>query len=302
MGQALGSGGAGGPAFARNLHRSRRPERPLQAGGLPHQFGRVPGHLLNILIQICINAIKRQARWALPAGLSFAFLLCNITSMEWEVRFTDEFGEWWDGLTAHEQESVNASVILLQKLGPKLGFPHSSGVARSRHTHMRELRIQHAGRPYRVLYAFDPERSAIRISFMPNISGNAPEHRGREMTRNFRELQRKMPPAGLARSEARAAAMLKDVALDELRAARAMTQAELGLKLGLKQAAISRMERRTDVYVSTLAKFVEAIGGQLEIRAVFPDGAVRIGQFSDARKGGLGRKSRQREELEAGRR
>jgi hypothetical protein len=62
------------------------------------------------------------------------------------------------------------------------------------------------------------------------------------------------------------------------------------------------MERRTDVYVSTLAKFVEAIGGQLEIRAVFPDGAVRIGQFSDARKGGLGRKSRQREELEAGRR
>ena len=62
--------------------------------------------------------------------------------------------------------------------------------------------------------------------------------------------------------------MLKDMALDELRAARAMTQAELGHKLGLKQAAISRMERRTDVYVSTLAKFVEAMGGQLEIRGV----------------------------------
>jgi len=74
------------------------------------------------------------------------------------------------------------------------------------------------------------------------------------------------------------------MALDELRAARAMTQAELGHKLGLKQAAISRMERRTDVYVSTLAKFVEAMGGQLEIRVVFPDGTVRISQFSDARE------------------
>jgi hypothetical protein len=67
--------------------------------------------------------------------------------MEWEVRFTDEFGEWWDGLTAGERESVNASVILLQKLGPNLGFPHSSGVARSRYSHMREPRIQHAGKP-----------------------------------------------------------------------------------------------------------------------------------------------------------
>jgi len=84
--------------------------------------------------------------------------------MEWEVRFTDEFGEWWDELTEHEQESVNASVILLQKRGPNLGFPHSSGVAQSRYSHMRELRIQHAGRPYRVLYAFDPERSAILLT------------------------------------------------------------------------------------------------------------------------------------------
>jgi transcriptional regulator with XRE-family HTH domain len=104
------------------------------------------------------------------------------------------------------------------------------------------------------------------------------------MTRNFMELQRRMTPASRARSEARAAATLKDMALDELRAARAMTQAELGRKLGLKQAAISRMERRTDVYVSTLAKFVEAMGGQLEIRVVFPDGTVRINPFSDARE------------------
>jgi DNA-binding Xre family transcriptional regulator len=104
------------------------------------------------------------------------------------------------------------------------------------------------------------------------------------MPRNFRELQRKMTPGSRARSEAKANAMLKDMPLNELRAARAMTQEELGNKLGLKQAAISRMERRTDVYVSTLAKFVEAMGGQLEIREVFPDGSIRINQFSEARE------------------
>ena len=101
------------------------------------------------------------------------------------------------------------------------------------------------------------------------------------MTKNFSELQQKMPPRSRARSQARAAAMLKDMALDELRAARAMTQAELGHKLGLKQAAISRMERRTDVYVSTLAKFVEGMGGQLSLIAEFPaHNPVKLAGFS----------------------
>lgn len=83
--------------------------------------------------------------------------------MEWEVEYTDEFGEWWDGLTEGEQESVRASVKLLADLGPSLPFPHSSSVTQSRHGNMRELRIQHAGRPYRVLYAFDPRRCAILL-------------------------------------------------------------------------------------------------------------------------------------------
>ena len=83
--------------------------------------------------------------------------------MAWDVEYTDEFENWWLTLTEPEQESINASVGLLQALGPKLGFPHSSGIEGSRHTHMRELRIQHQGRPYRVLYAFDPRRSAILL-------------------------------------------------------------------------------------------------------------------------------------------
>jgi hypothetical protein len=71
----------------------------------------------------------------------------------WEVEFTDEFGACRDIIAAEEQESVRASVNLLRVFGPTLRFPHSSGVSGSRHSRMRELRIQHEGRPYRVLYA-----------------------------------------------------------------------------------------------------------------------------------------------------
>ena len=81
----------------------------------------------------------------------------------WEVEYTDEFGAWWQGLSEAEQVSVDASVRLLEARGPNLGYPHSSGVALSRHSRMRELRIQHRGRPYRVLYAFDPRRTAILL-------------------------------------------------------------------------------------------------------------------------------------------
>lgn len=83
--------------------------------------------------------------------------------MEWEVEYTDEFGEWWEGLTEAEQEDLAAVVELLEHKGPQLPHPFSSGINGSKHSHMRELRIQHAGRPYRTLYAFDPRRMAILL-------------------------------------------------------------------------------------------------------------------------------------------
>ncbi len=83
--------------------------------------------------------------------------------MTWEVEFTDEFGDWWNSLSEKEQESLDASVRLLEERGPALGFPHSSGITGSRHGHMRELRTQQAGKPLRTLYAFDPRRSAILL-------------------------------------------------------------------------------------------------------------------------------------------
>jgi hypothetical protein len=83
--------------------------------------------------------------------------------MECEVELTDEFGDWWNSLTAEEQEDVRASVKLLQEHSVGLGFPYSSSVTQSKHDHMRELRIQHGGKPYRALYAFDPRRIALLL-------------------------------------------------------------------------------------------------------------------------------------------
>jgi hypothetical protein len=84
-------------------------------------------------------------------------------SNRWDVEYTDELGAWWADLTEAEQESIDSSVRLLEELGPNLGFPHTSGIEGSKHSHMRELRVQHEGRPYRVLYAFDPRLSAILL-------------------------------------------------------------------------------------------------------------------------------------------
>ena len=83
--------------------------------------------------------------------------------MSWEIEFSDEFGDWWDGLSVPEQESVRVSVELLAELGPALTRPQADTVHGSAFPNMRELRIQHEGRPYRVLYAFDPRRTGVLL-------------------------------------------------------------------------------------------------------------------------------------------
>lgn len=80
-----------------------------------------------------------------------------------EVLYTDEFEGWWNSLTAEEQETVDHDVNILREKGVALSFPRSSGISSSKHRHMRELRIQHQGRPFRVLYAFDPNRAALLL-------------------------------------------------------------------------------------------------------------------------------------------
>jgi len=84
-------------------------------------------------------------------------------NVAWDVEVTDEFKAWWNGLSEAERISVGRAVLLLEDRGPHLPFPYSSGLSGSRHSAMRELRVQHQGRPCRVLYIFDPRRVALLL-------------------------------------------------------------------------------------------------------------------------------------------
>lgn len=99
----------------------------------------------------------------MASPLDNLFHVWNIPCVEWDVEYTDEFGEWFQELTEAEEQKVSATVNQLVAHGPALGFPHTSAINGSRHDHMRELRIQVQGKPFRVLYAFDPRRSAILL-------------------------------------------------------------------------------------------------------------------------------------------
>ncbi len=99
------------------------------------------------------------------------------------------------------------------------------------------------------------------------------------MARKFNSLRAKMPRESLERARMKAATYKREMALDELREARKLTQERLAEILGVKQAAVSKMERRADMYISTLMAVVEAMGGRLRIEAVFPEGKVLIRQF-----------------------
>jgi DNA-binding transcriptional regulator YiaG len=133
-----------------------------------------------------------------------------------------------------------------------------------------------------------PWRTGCTTSIWPSSGEKVNE----AMAKNVKDLQAKMSPESRARSEATAERLIREMALDELRAARALTQEHLSTLLGIKQSAVSKLERRADMYVSTLRHFIEAMGGQLEIRAVFPEGDVRITQFQTLVEPKAGRDSR----------
>jgi transcriptional regulator with XRE-family HTH domain len=110
------------------------------------------------------------------------------------------------------------------------------------------------------------------------------------MAQKFDKLFRKMSPETQKRVEERATAEFQALALAELREAQDLTQVELAQKLGIDQGAVSKIERRTDMYLSTLRNVIQAMGGQLELTARFPTGRVQVLAFRDA--GGSGKKRR----------
>jgi transcriptional regulator with XRE-family HTH domain len=99
------------------------------------------------------------------------------------------------------------------------------------------------------------------------------------MAKKFRDLRARMPEASRARAEEKARALMEALPLAELRQARRLSQEQLAELLSIRQPAVAKLEKRTDMYISTLRRVIEAMGGELEIRAHFPEGDVQIDQF-----------------------
>lgn len=97
----------------------------------------------------------------------------------------------------------------------------------------------------------------------------------------FADLAAAMSPAQQAAVAAKVTQLREEMTLAELRQARKLTQATLSDTLRVGQAAVAKMEKRTDMYVGNLRRFVEAMGGELEVVARFPEGSVRIGNFAE---------------------
>ena len=83
--------------------------------------------------------------------------------MKWEVEVTDEFLDWWSESSQSIQNDITSVVGLLEMRGPQLDHPHSSKINGSKHSHMRELRVQSGGNPIRIFYAFNPVRRALLL-------------------------------------------------------------------------------------------------------------------------------------------
>lgn len=94
--------------------------------------------------------------------------------------------------------------------------------------------------------------------------------------RKFSELTKKMSAKDRAEIRSRSAKLLAELPLEKLRSARELTQTDMAELLGVNQSAVSKIEKRSDMYLSTLRSYVSAMGGTLQIQAVFPEGAVGI--------------------------
>lgn len=99
------------------------------------------------------------------------------------------------------------------------------------------------------------------------------------MARSFNTLKKKLPAESKARIEERVKTALAEMPLAELRQARKFTQQQIAETMNIKQASVSKMESQTDMYISTIRKYIQAMGGELEIIAKFPEGNISVDTF-----------------------
>ncbi len=216
--------------------------------------------------------------------------------VSWVVEIGDEFERDFDALPEDVQTEILALSRALQQFGPQLGRPRVDTLKGSRHANMKELRFSAADGEWRVAFAFDKKRQAIlRVAgdksgrsekrFYRELIGKAddrfgcpscPAEKGKEVTMavNVNDKMRKLSPAQRTKVEARAAELIaEEMNLRELRRARKLTQVRMAKTLGITQDSVSRLEKRSDLLLSTLRKAVQAMGGNLSLVAEFPDGA-----------------------------
>ncbi len=101
------------------------------------------------------------------------------------------------------------------------------------------------------------------------------------MAHKWKDIRKQLSPEAEQRIQQGVKEAAAVMTLHQLREARSLTQVNLARVLEINQGAVSKMEKRTDMYVSTLRNFIQAMGGQLQVKAIFPEGEVEIDQFEN---------------------
>ena len=214
--------------------------------------------------------------------------------MSWTVEIAEEFEPEFFALPLNVRRTILAVSRLLREFGPQLGRPRVDTLNGSRHANMKEMRFSAADGEWRVAFAFDPTRRAILLAAGDKSGGgerrfyraliakgrrahrpaSRPARRRRRivMGLNIEDVIAGLDPAERREVEDLAAEFIaEEMTLRELRKARELTQASVARELGISQDAISRLEQRSDLLLSTLRRTVEAMGGSLSLIARFPD-------------------------------
>lgn len=224
--------------------------------------------------------------------------------MPTNIKSTDEFGPRYSRADDLLQDDIASVVGLLEEKGTKLGFPYSSEVSDGLEydeSKIRVLRIQSQGRQIRIFYCFDPKGDAILLAANTKTADKQRFYQGMirlahiqysiyleierksrsdmSVHQSFSDLTADFSPQRKAKIAVQTQMFKSEMALNKLRKAFSLTQGELASELNVEQPAISRLERRSDMYISRLREVIESMGGKLEITARFDNDEVKIINF-----------------------
>ncbi len=176
--------------------------------------------------------------------------------MCWNVELYPLFAQEFLEFSEAVQDALLAEVAMLEKYGPLLNRPHVDTLNGSKHTNMKELR-----------FSFDPVRGGEPMTkgkILQSIWDNLPDERKQRIQARTEELETEY------------------LTLQELRLAAGLTQAEISRSLQMPQSNVSRLERESDMLLSTLRKYIDAMGGNLTITVELPNKPpVRLNTLSD---------------------